>query len=78
MDERYSEWATAVGVSVASVTVEEKPELLAELDAAVALLYDLDEPDVRHIFETFHEGWDHEDRLAAVLRHFVRLQAEQR
>ena len=23
-----------------------------------------------HIFETFHEGWDYEDRLRATLEHY--------
>lgn len=72
-DDRYSDWAEAVGVPVGSVTdPDEKGDLLAELDAVVALLYGLDEGDVIHIFETFHEGWDFQQRLKAVLRHFRR------
>ncbi len=51
----------------ASTTRTEKDDLIAELDAAVALLYGLDEADVRVIFETFHVGWDYEPRLDAVL-----------
>jgi len=67
--------AAAVGVPVGSVTDAEKPELLAELDAAVAVLYGLDAADMRHIFETFHVGWDYEERLARVLTHLDRLSA---
>ena len=74
VDGRYADWATVVGVSVASVADEtERAELVAELDAAVAVLYGLDGDDVRVIFETFHEGWDCADRLERVLAHSGRL-----
>ncbi len=72
----YEHWAVAVGVPVGSVAADEKDELIAEIDAAVALLYGLNEADVRHIFETFHAGWDHKARLMAVLDHFRRLAKE--
>ncbi len=77
VDDRYEDWARAVGVPVGSVSEEDKPDLLAELDAAIALLYELDESDVRHIFQTFHAGWDYHDRLGRVLVHFDRLGGEQ-
>lgn len=70
VDDRYSDWAKAVGVECGSVEDDEKPSLIAELDAVVAHLYGLEEDDVTHIFETFHVGWDHSARLAAVLDHF--------
>jgi hypothetical protein len=73
VDERYRYWAEAVGVPVASVASDEKDDLIAELDAAVAVLYGLDGADVRHIFETFHAGWDPTGRLQAVLAHHARL-----
>jgi hypothetical protein len=44
--------------------------MVFEPDAVVAHLYGLTEAHVRHIFETFHEGWDYHARLDAVLRHF--------
>jgi hypothetical protein len=72
-DERYADWAKIVGVPVASVGGDEKDDLIAELDAAVAFLYGLDEGEIRHIFETFHVGWRHETRLASVLAHYRRL-----
>ncbi len=75
VDDRYAGWADAVGVPIGGVAEAEKDEWVAELDAAVALLYGLDEDDVRVIFETFHEGWDHRPRLDAVLAHFRRLGA---
>lgn len=70
LDERFQEWAAAVGVSTGSVVEDEKPELLAELDALVAHLYGLDRDDVIHIFETFHRGWDYGPRLEKVLGYF--------
>jgi hypothetical protein len=74
VDTRYDEWARAVGVPVGSVTDgTEKDDLIAELDAAVALLYGLDEADLQVMFSTFHVGWRYEQRLATVLNHFRRL-----
>ncbi len=71
VDHRFAGWAKAVGVPVGSVTDEAvKADLIAELDAVVALLYDLDREDVEHLFATFHRGWAYQDRLAAVLDHF--------
>jgi hypothetical protein len=72
VDERYEGWAAAVGVPVGGVR-DDREDLIAELDAAVALLYGLDANDVRHIFETFHEGWQFGARLEAVLRHHAKL-----
>lgn len=73
VDERYEPWAEVVGVPVGSVGAAEKDSLVAELDAAVAHLYELDEGDITHIFETFHVGWDYSPRLGAVLDHFREL-----
>ncbi len=73
VDERWADWAAAVGVPVGSVGAEEKEDLIAELDAAVALLYGLEEPDIQIIFETFHTGWDYQPRLDGVLEHYRRL-----
>lgn len=71
VDDRYSDWASVVGVPVGSVTsVTEKDELIAELDALVSLLYGLSEDQVEHIFATFHRGWDYEPRLEAVLTYY--------
>jgi hypothetical protein len=73
VDQRYVGWAAEVGVPVGSVTSQEvKDDLIAELDAVVALLYGLNRADVEHIFVTFHRGWDYKGRLAAVLGHYDR------
>jgi len=70
-DERFAAWADAVGVEVGSVKSEsEKSDLIAELDAIVALLYQLDRDQLIHIFKTFHRGWDYQSRLDATLAYF--------
>ena len=75
VDDRYEDWASQVGVSVASVkSEEEKADLIAELDAAVALLYGLDESDIQIIYRTFHPTTDHLPEIDAVLSHYRNLQ----
>ncbi len=67
----FREWAAAVGVEPGSVDSEaEKQDLIAELDAVVALLYDLEEDDLAVIYDTFHAGADYSKRHAQVLQHF--------
>lgn len=77
-DERFADWAAKVGVPVGSVTAEATISLVAELDAAVALLYGLEPSDVRHVFDTFHEGWDPAERRDLVLTHYERFRGESR
>jgi hypothetical protein len=73
-DDRFTGWAEAVGVPVGSAaTPDERADLTTQLDAAVALLYGLEESDVTHILETFHVGWDYRPRLEAVLGHLREL-----
>ena len=69
-DDRYAEWAAAVGVECGPIPQPEKEAMVFELDAVVAHLYGLTEAHVRHIFESFHEGWDYQSRLDAVLRFY--------
>ena len=69
-DERFSAWADAVGVEYGSLAADEKDDMIYELDAVVAHLYGLSESQLVHIYETFHEGWDYQERLDDVLRHF--------
>lgn len=77
VDNRFAEWATEVGVSVGSVSdTDTQDDLIAELDAVVALLYGLARVDVEHMFATFHRGWDFQPRLEAVLRHYDRWASE--
>lgn len=73
-DSSYAVWAKAVGVPIGgAVDQREKDDLIAELDAAVALLYGLEEEDIKEVFSTFHVGWRFEQRLASVLDHVQRL-----
>ncbi len=69
-DERYSDWAGAVGVEVVILDEDEKQDKIHELDAVVALLYGLSETQLIHIFETFHVGWNYSDRLSETQKHF--------
>lgn len=69
-DERFTTWAEAVGVSFGQLAADEKDDMIQELDALAAHLYGIDERQLVHVFETFHERWNFADRLEGVLRHF--------
>jgi hypothetical protein len=71
-DERFADWADAVGVECGRLDPHTKQDMIDELDAVVAHLYGLSAGQLTHIFETFHEGWDYQPRLDAVLAHFQR------
>ena len=74
VDNRFTEWAKAVGVPVGSITDEDtKQDLICELDACVAYLYGLDESDLAVVYETFHEKTDYSERHRAVLKYFRRI-----
>ena len=69
-DDRFAAWAEAVGVECGPLAADEKEDMIHELDAVVAHLYDLSELQLVHIFETFHVGWDYHARLEETLGHF--------
>ena len=69
-DNRFAAWAKAVGVKHGKIPEVEKQDMIHELDAVVAHLYGLNEKQLIHIFETFHEGWDYDDRLKETLKYF--------
>jgi len=71
-DARFAEWASPVGVECGPLRDDVKQDIIHELDAVVAHLYNLDEKHLTHIFETFHEGWDYMPRLRSTLTHFRR------
>jgi hypothetical protein len=73
-DDRFADWAAAVGVSYGELDEDDKDDKIHELDAVVAHLYGLNEAQLRHIFETFHEGWNYTQRMDATLVHFRRWQ----
>jgi hypothetical protein len=70
VDERFADWAAKVGVEHGQLSPQLKQAMIDELDAVVAHLYGLSEHQLRHIFETFHEGWAWEERFAAVQGYF--------
>jgi hypothetical protein len=71
-DDRFADWAEALGTAHGPLDPGEKQDMICELDAVVARLYGLSVPQLTHIFETFHEGWEYEERLQTVLEHFGR------
>ncbi|MHB8078212.1 MAG: Eco57I restriction-modification methylase domain-containing protein [Candidatus Krumholzibacteriia bacterium] len=72
-DDRFAKWAEAVGVSCGPLASDEKGTMIHELDAVVALLYGLNEKQLAHVFETFHEGWDCAEQLRETRQHFRAL-----
>ena len=70
-DERFGSWAEAVGVDCGEIAPDDKEDMVHELDAIVAHLYDLNERQLIHIFDTFRKGHDYKNRREAVLRHFL-------
>lgn len=69
-DDRFADWAADVGVECGPLPRDEKEDMIHELDAVVAHLYGLTEPQLAHIFETFHDGWDYQARFDGVSKHF--------
>ena len=69
-DNRFADWANKVDVICGPIDEDEKEDHIHELDAVVAHLYGLNEGQLIHIFETFHDGWDFDQRLSGVLRHY--------
>jgi len=69
-DERFITWAQSVGVECGPLEAEEKKDMIQELDAVVSHLYGLSQKQLIHIFETFHEGWNYQERLEATLSHY--------
>lgn len=71
-DKRFAGWAKEVGVEYGPLSLDQKNDMIHELDAVVAHLYGLKEKQLVHIFKTFHAGWDYQDRLDATLKYFYK------
>ena len=69
-DKRFAKWASSVGVGCGPLNEKRKIDMIYELDAVTAHLYDLSEKQLIHIFETFHRTWGYAPRLQAVLKHY--------
>ena len=70
-DKRFKDWAAAIGVKCGMLEDDEKQDMIHELDAVVAHLYGLNDKQLTHVFETFHEGWNYRKRLVETLKHFA-------
>ena len=70
VDERYADWADAVGVDYGPLDPAVKLDMIFELDAVVAHLYGLSADQLVHIFNTFHDKKIDCERRDAVLNHF--------
>lgn len=66
-------WAKGVGRVPVRLTDAARAAAIAELDAAVAHLYGLTESHLRHVFETFQEGWDSSNQLSETLASYQAL-----
>jgi len=75
-DARFRKWTVAVGADCGRLDPDEKEDMVHELDAVVAHLYGLSDRQLRHIFETFHEGWAYEERLKSTLVHYGRWKSK--
>jgi hypothetical protein len=70
-DQRFADWAEVVGVAIATATdPDTREEIVAELDALVSHLYGLSREQVKHVYATFHRGWNYGPRLEKVLKYF--------
>jgi len=74
IDERYAEFAAAVGVPVGPLDAGGKAAMISELDAVVAHLYGLDRGELELMFEDFPptEAGVSPGRRAAAIEHFDR------
>ena len=67
----FTSWANKVGVNVNSIGSEtEKHSLICEVNAISCLLYELSIDQVRHIFKTFHRGWNYTEELTLTLAYY--------
>ena len=74
VDERFETWANLAGITPNyRLDENEKANLIYELDAIVAKLYELDENELKHIFVTFHRGWDYKERMDRTVSYFQEL-----
>jgi len=70
-DERYAEWAKEIGIATFGVIDQQSElEIIAEIDALVCRLYQLEASEVIEIYRTFQIGNDYSEHLQKVLKHF--------
>lgn len=66
-DGRFDAWAKQIGAEAGTVGDGEREDMLAQLDACVAVLYGLDPDDVTVLYDTFGLPGQWNDRRDAVL-----------
>jgi hypothetical protein len=66
----FAEWATKVEVECREITVDERENLIVQLDAYVAKAYGLNAQKISRIMESFHEPWAYKPHLQKVLAAF--------
>jgi hypothetical protein len=76
VDSRYLDWARVVGTNEVS-SGPANDAVLAELDALVCILFELEAAEVEHIYRTFHSGTDYSSRCKLVLEKMKQLEAGQ-
>lgn len=67
-DERFSQWVQESGAKPDKSFAD--ADLMAELDAVVALAYGLTARHLRIIYGTFHRGWNYQPQLSVTLAHY--------
>lgn len=71
-NESFADWAKSVGVKFGTLAdPEERFQAICEIDALVALLYDLEIEELEHVFATFHKTWDYAKRFDAVSNYYT-------
>jgi hypothetical protein len=69
-DDRFKKWADAVEVECEPLDEATRQEMMYEIDALSAHLYGLSRENLQVVFETFHDNWEHEPRMNAVLEYY--------
>lgn len=59
-----------------SFKLEQKNNMIFELDALVAHAFGLNKSELTHIYETFHKGWNYSAQLAITLKYFDEWEKE--
>jgi hypothetical protein len=70
VDSRYENWADKIGVEHGAIDDKQRQNMIYELDAVVGILYGLSKEQMRVVFETFHSGWEYEERLNKVMQYY--------
>jgi hypothetical protein len=76
-DQRFHKWISdIVLLKNISFKLEQKNNMIFELDALVAHAFGLSKSELTHIYETFHKGWDYSAQLAITLKYFDEWEKE--